>query len=145
MKEKEVQFILSFTGNRADELTDAFSGVFWDGGIDQHLEQDFLEHYGLGCDDCEFTALNHVTINTDHATEEKPEKNCEKKNGAKFIFSFSGIHAKKVAAAFVAYFWDGGFDQYLEEAFLSDYGMGCDDFEFISLTHVNVNTDHATD
>lgn len=140
---QEIRFTFSFTGSHANEIMEAFAAHFWDGGLDQHLEQDFLEPHGFDCDDFEFIALNHVRVNTDHASDRKTEKNRETEEGAEFIFGFSGKQAEKIGGAFVGYFWDGGFDQYLEQDFLAQYGMSCDDFEFIALNHVRVNTDHA--
>lgn len=50
-----------------------------------------------------------------------------------------------MAERFAAYFWDGGLDQYLEENFLKQYGMDCDNFCFNSMYCVEVDTNGATD
>lgn len=44
---EEKKFTITFTGSRAQELHDGFFGYFWDGGLEDTLEQMFLENYGL--------------------------------------------------------------------------------------------------
>lgn len=47
------KFTFTFTGDRAEEIASAFSAYFWDGGLDQTIEQDFLGGFGLSLDDVE--------------------------------------------------------------------------------------------
>ena len=51
---KERTFTFKFRGERADELAERFMAYFWDGGLDQTIEQGYLEEYGLDLDDVEF-------------------------------------------------------------------------------------------
>lgn len=60
------QFTFTFKGKNAEELAERFSAYFWDGGLDQTIEQDFLENYGLSLDDVEFEK-NGAIIDTDNA------------------------------------------------------------------------------
>ena len=65
MAENKATFTFSFTGRRAQEIAERFSAFFWDGGLDQTIEQEFLEEYGLDCDDMTSDAPNECIINTD--------------------------------------------------------------------------------
>jgi hypothetical protein len=47
----------------------------------------------------------------------------------------------EIAERFAAYFWDGGLDQYLEGDFFNQFGLDCDDMEFVSKYEVKINTD----
>lgn len=58
-------FTFTFSGKRAQEIAERFAAYFWDGGLDQTIEQDFLEEFGLSCDDMKAEAPNHCVINTD--------------------------------------------------------------------------------
>lgn len=60
----EKKFTITFTGSRAQELYDHFVGYFWDGGLDQTIEEMFLENYGLDCEDMAMTE-DGCKINTD--------------------------------------------------------------------------------
>lgn len=65
MEENTIAFTISFTGKRAQEIAERFSAFFWDGGLDQTIEQEFLEEYGLDCEDMTADAPDHCIINTD--------------------------------------------------------------------------------
>jgi hypothetical protein len=58
-------FTIKFDGNRAEEIAERFAAYFWDGGLDQYLEGDFFNQFGLDCDDMEFVSKYEVKINTD--------------------------------------------------------------------------------
>jgi hypothetical protein len=45
------KFTITFTGNKAAEAAERFFAYFWDGGLDQTIEQSFLEDFGLSLDD----------------------------------------------------------------------------------------------
>ncbi len=62
----EKQFVFIFKGKNAEELRERFSAYFWDGGLDEHIEQNFLEQYGLDLDDVEFVKYGAM-IDTDNA------------------------------------------------------------------------------
>ncbi len=58
------KFTITFTGNRAEELAERFSAYFWDGGLDQTIEQNFLEEFDLTLDDVEIDNDGGAIINT---------------------------------------------------------------------------------
>lgn len=60
------KFTFTFTGKNAEELAERFKAYYWDGGLDQYLEQEFLEEYGLDLDDTSMTDEG-VAIKTDDA------------------------------------------------------------------------------
>ena len=65
---KERTFTFKFTGDRADELAERFMAYFWDGGLDQIIEQGYLEDFGLNLDDVEFKEEGYVVaIDTNKA------------------------------------------------------------------------------
>ncbi|AVQ31182.1 MULTISPECIES: hypothetical protein [Fusobacterium] len=65
---KERTFTFKFRGERADELAERFMAYFWDGGLDQTIEQGYLEEYGLDLDDVEFEEDGYVvSIDTSKA------------------------------------------------------------------------------
>ena len=65
---KERTFTFKFIGNRADELAERFMAYFWDGGLDQTIEQEYLEDFGLSLDDVEFEKEGYVAaIDTNKA------------------------------------------------------------------------------
>ena len=66
MNEKKT-FTFVFTGKHADEVASRFSGYFWDGGLDQYLEQEFLEQFGLDCDNFKQVDSNTVEVETENA------------------------------------------------------------------------------
>ena len=66
MTHNENVFKVTFTGKRAEELNEAFSAYFWDGGLDQYIESEFLEQFNLDLDDVHFGHnANSVVIDTD--------------------------------------------------------------------------------
>lgn len=67
LRKQKKNFTFTFKGKHAEELTEQFSVHFWDGGLDQHIEQSFLEEYGLNLDDVEWDCNGDVIINTDNA------------------------------------------------------------------------------
>ncbi len=60
------QFTFTFKGKNAEELAERFSAFFWDGGLDQYIEQNFLEDYDLSLDNVEFEKYGAI-IDTDNA------------------------------------------------------------------------------
>ncbi len=62
----EKQFTFIFKGKNAEYLVERFSAYFWDGGLDQYIEQNFLEEYGLDLDNVE-SAESGAIIDTDNA------------------------------------------------------------------------------
>ena len=65
---KERTFTFKFTGNHADELAERFMAYFWDGGLDQTIEQEYLEDFGLSLDDVEFEKEGYIAaIDTNKA------------------------------------------------------------------------------
>lgn len=62
----EKQFKFTFKGKNAEELAERFSAYFWDGGLDQYIEQNFLEQYGVDLDNVEFEKYDAI-IDTDNA------------------------------------------------------------------------------
>ncbi len=61
------QFTFTFKGKNAEELAERFSAFFWDGGLDEHIEQNFLECYDLSLDNVESEKCGAI-IDTDNAT-----------------------------------------------------------------------------
>lgn len=61
------KFTFTFTGANAKFMMERFSAYFWDGGLDQTIEQSFLEDYGLNLDNVEFDENGGAIINTDAA------------------------------------------------------------------------------
>lgn len=59
-------FTFTFEGKNAEEMAERFMTYFWDGGLDQSIEQDFLDNYNLSLDDVSGANYNPV-INTDNA------------------------------------------------------------------------------
>lgn len=59
---KEKIFSFKFTGDRADELSENFMGYFWDGGLDQTIEGQFLEKFGLTLDDVDFKDEGYTAV-----------------------------------------------------------------------------------
>ncbi|MGL4954845.1 MAG: hypothetical protein ACRCZO_17905 [Cetobacterium sp.] len=47
-------FSFKFTGDNAEELAERFLAYFWDGGLDQTIESDFLSKFGLDLEDVSF-------------------------------------------------------------------------------------------
>lgn len=47
-------FSFKFTGDNAEELAKHFLGYFWDGGLDQTIESNFLSEFGLDLEDVSF-------------------------------------------------------------------------------------------
>lgn len=65
MTHNENVFKVTFTGKRAEELNEAFSAYFWDGGLDQYIESEFLDQFGLDLDDVHFGEnTNSVVVDT---------------------------------------------------------------------------------
>ncbi|MBS0958843.1 hypothetical protein JK162_10235 [Leuconostoc pseudomesenteroides] len=65
MAENKNVFKIAFKGKRAEEVNEAFSAYFWDGGLDQHIESDFLERFDLDLDDVHFDEnANSVVVDT---------------------------------------------------------------------------------
>ena len=62
-KEVGKTFTFTFTGNSAEYMAERFSAYYWDGGLDETIEQDFLNEFGLSLDDTEFDE-NGVIIKT---------------------------------------------------------------------------------
>jgi hypothetical protein len=62
-------FTIKFDGSKAEEMAERFAAYFWDGGLDQYLESEFLEQFGLDCDDMEFISKYEVKINTDKKSD----------------------------------------------------------------------------
>lgn len=62
----EKQFTFIFKGKNAECLAEKFSAYFWDGGLDQFLEQNFLNEYDLNLDNVEFKEHGAI-IDTDNA------------------------------------------------------------------------------
>lgn len=62
----EKQFTFTFKGKNAEYLAERFSAYFGDGGLDQFLEQNFLEEYDLNLDNVEFKECGAI-IDTDNA------------------------------------------------------------------------------
>ncbi|MDR2166489.1 MAG: hypothetical protein LBE35_01385 [Clostridiales bacterium] len=60
---KEATFTFRFRGERAEEVAEAFFAHYYDGGLDQSIEQNFLENFGLTLDDTEFDKAGTI-INT---------------------------------------------------------------------------------
>ncbi len=60
-------FTFRFTGKNAEKLAEAFSAYFWDGGLDQTIEQNFLGGYGLSLDDVSYGENGDAIIDTDNA------------------------------------------------------------------------------
>lgn len=58
------KFTFTFTGERAEEVANAFSAYFWDGGLDQTIEQDFLEGFSLSLDDVDFDENGGAIVRT---------------------------------------------------------------------------------
>ncbi len=67
--ENKAEFVFTFIGERAQKVAERFSGGFWDGGLDQTIEQDILEEFGLSCDDMKYDSFSHCIINTDEHPE----------------------------------------------------------------------------
>ena len=63
-------FTFTFTGKHARELAERFSAYFWDGGLDQTVEQGFLEDVGLSLDDVEEDPRGGILVKTDGAVIE---------------------------------------------------------------------------
>lgn len=61
-------FTFTFTGKNAENLAERFSAYYWDGGLDQYLEQEFLEEYDLSLDDTSMSEEG-VVINTENAKD----------------------------------------------------------------------------
>lgn len=59
------KFTFTFTGERAEEVAERFSAYFWDGGLDQYIEQEFLADFGLGLDDVEMDDNGGAIVKTD--------------------------------------------------------------------------------
>ncbi len=65
MVENKNVFNIAFTGKRAEEINEAFSAYFWDGGLDQYIESEFLEQFNLDLDDVHFgDDANSVVVDT---------------------------------------------------------------------------------
>lgn len=65
MAENKNVFKIAFTGKRAEEVNEAFSAYFWDGGLDQYIEAYFLEQFDLDLDDVHFGEnANSVVVDT---------------------------------------------------------------------------------
>lgn len=65
MAENKNVFKITFTGKRAEKLNEAFSAYFWDGGLDQYIESEFLDQFGLDLDDVHFGEnANSVVVDT---------------------------------------------------------------------------------
>lgn len=63
---KEKTFTFKFKGEHAEELAERFKAYFWDGGLDEIIEQNYLEEFGLNLDDVEFEEDGYVaSIETD--------------------------------------------------------------------------------
>jgi hypothetical protein len=45
-----------------------------------------------------------------------------------FTIKFDVNKADEIVERFEAYFWDGGFDQYLEGDFFNQFGSNCDEY-----------------
>lgn len=69
----------------------------------------------------------------------------DKKKMATFTFAFTGEMAEKILERFAAYLWDGGLEEEIEQSFLWQYNMDCDDLIFGSMYHCIVNTNKASD
>ena len=63
--DNKATFTFIFSGKRAQEIAERFSAYLWEGGLDQIIEQDFLEEFGLSCDDMKSDTPNNCIINTD--------------------------------------------------------------------------------
>jgi hypothetical protein len=59
-------FTIKFDGRNEEEVAERFAAYFWDGGLDQYLESEFLEQFHLSCDDMEMVSMYEVKINTDN-------------------------------------------------------------------------------
>lgn len=64
-------FTFTFLGKHADEVCERFGAYFWDGGLDQTIEQNFLEDMGLDLDDVEFGSFENAVVRTDNAVCEQ--------------------------------------------------------------------------
>lgn len=62
----EKQFTFIFKGKNAEYLAERFSAYFCDGGLDQFLEQNFLEEFDLSLDNVEIKEDSAI-IDTDNA------------------------------------------------------------------------------
>lgn len=59
-------FTFTFTGKKAQEIAESFAAYFWDGGLDQTIEQEFLKEHNLDLDDVkQGENQNQCIINTD--------------------------------------------------------------------------------
>jgi hypothetical protein len=58
-------FTIKFDGRNEEEVAERFAAYFWDGGLDQYLESEFLAQFDLNCDDMEMVSNYEVKINTD--------------------------------------------------------------------------------
>ena len=63
-------FTFTFTGKHARELTERFSAYSWDGGLNQTVEQGFLEDVGPSLDDVEEDPRGGILVKTDGAVIE---------------------------------------------------------------------------
>lgn len=57
---REKTFTFKFKGNRADEFAEEFMVYFWDGGLDQIIEQGYLKGFGFSLDDIEFEEAGYT-------------------------------------------------------------------------------------
>lgn len=148
-KKKKATFTFAFTGKNAATISERFAATFWDGGIDQHLECDFLEQYNLDCDDLLWGSYYHCIVNTNRAIVDddkapaKEETVVNEQEKDSFLFTFSGKKSKEIAERFAAYFWDGGFEEYLEQMFLAEHGLSSDDITYDSMYHCTIDTNGA--
>lgn len=65
MKKHLISLLLE---RNAETLAKKFEVFYWDGGLGQYIEQDFIENYGLSLDDANMSE-DGVVINMDNAKE----------------------------------------------------------------------------
>lgn len=59
---KEKIFSFKFTGDHADQLAEHFMGYFWDGGLDQTIESQFLTKFELTLEDVDFKDKGYTAV-----------------------------------------------------------------------------------
>lgn len=70
MDENIATFTIKFTGSRAKEIADLFAGYFWDGGLDQTIDEMFLQNHGLKIEDMTMDGLYTCILNTNRHRKE---------------------------------------------------------------------------
>ncbi len=67
MDDNNKTFTFTFKGKNAQEIAERFAAYFWDGGLDQYIEQEFLEQFELDLDNVQMDGLYHAIIDSNNA------------------------------------------------------------------------------